>query len=90
MVNGQRLTTDFLGGIISLDGIHPTNTGWALVANRVIHTLNAQFAAGIPPVALEGVAVQDPLVLPGVGRPPAALGQIRPEAAQAFRSTLVR
>jgi len=31
--NGQRLTTDFLGGIFSLDGVHPTNTGYAIVAN---------------------------------------------------------
>lgn len=37
-----RLTTDFLGGFFSLDGIHPTYTGHALLANEFIHVLNAQ------------------------------------------------
>jgi lysophospholipase L1-like esterase len=89
VVNGQRLTTQFLGGIVSLDGIHPTDTGYALVANEFIHTLNARFAAGIPPLALEHVAMDDPLVFPTVGRPAAALGHIRPETAQAMRAIFV-
>jgi hypothetical protein len=65
VVHGQRLTTDYLGGVFSLDGIHPTYTGHALVANEFIHALNTQFAAGIPPISIEQVAAADPLVLPG-------------------------
>jgi len=53
VAGGQRLTIDFLGGLFSLDGVHPTNTGYALFANKFIHALNTQFAAGIAPVSLE-------------------------------------
>jgi GDSL-like Lipase/Acylhydrolase len=73
VVRGQRLNTDFLGGIFSLDGIHPTYTGYAIIANEFIHELNAAFGAGIPPVSIEQVAAGDPLVLPGKGHP-AAVG----------------
>lgn len=66
-VNGQRLTTDFLGGLFSLDGVHPTNTGYAIIANKFIHALNATFGAGIRPVNVPHVARQDPLVLPTDG-----------------------
>ena len=27
VVGGQKLTTDFMGGFFSMDGVHPTNTG---------------------------------------------------------------
>ena len=59
---GQRLSTEFLGGVFSLDGIHPTYTGHALIANEFIRALNTQFAAGIPPVSVGQVAASDPLV----------------------------
>jgi lysophospholipase L1-like esterase len=36
---GAHLSTAFLGGIFSLDGIHPTNTGYAIVANE-FHSYN--------------------------------------------------
>jgi lysophospholipase L1-like esterase len=36
VVGGQRLTTAFLGGLFSLDGVHPTNTGYAILANEFI------------------------------------------------------
>jgi lysophospholipase L1-like esterase len=70
VVNRQRLTTEFLGGLFSLDGIHPTNTGYAIIANEFIQALNHRFAAGIPLVNIAQVAKEDPLVLPEAGRPP--------------------
>ena len=85
VANGQRLTTDFLGGLFSLDGIHPTNTGYAIVANEFIRVFNTQFDADIPPVSVAQIAKDDPLVLPGVGRPASALGHIKPETVQALR-----
>ena len=88
VVGGQRLTTDFLGGIFSLDGIHPTNTGYAVVANEFIHAMNTQFAAGIPPIAVEHVAATDPLVLAGVGHPASSLGHIRSETAALLRALI--
>jgi lysophospholipase L1-like esterase len=66
VVNGQRLTTGFLGGIFSLDGIHPTFTGHAIVANAFIDALNWRFGAGIPYVPVAKVASTDPLVPKGV------------------------
>jgi hypothetical protein len=89
VVHGQRLTTDFLGGIFSLDGFHPTNTGAALTANEFIQALNTRFAAGIPRVNVVKVAEVDPLVLPGVGHPASALTQVDEQTVQALRA-LVR
>lgn len=68
VVNGRRLTTAFLGGLFSLDGVHPSNTGYAIIANEFIRVLNSTFAAGIPPVVIGKVSSSDPLVLPGAGQ----------------------
>ncbi len=89
VIDGHRLTTDFLGGIFSLDGIHPTNTGAAILANAFIHALNRHFAAGISPVNVEQIASTDPLVLPGVGRPVSSLGHIDSETADSVRKLVV-
>ena len=60
--NGQTLTTAFLGGLFSLDGIHPTNTGYAILANAVINAMNQQFHSNVPLVSVDQVAKTDPLV----------------------------
>jgi len=88
VIGGQRLTLDFLGGLFSLDGVHPTNTAYALFANKFIHALNTQFAAGIPPVSLEQIKKSDPLVLPGVGHPASALGHVSAETAASVRDVI--
>jgi phospholipase/lecithinase/hemolysin len=88
VTGGQRLTTDFLGGIFSLDGVHPTNTGYAIVANEFIKELNTRFAAGIPTVNVEQIKRADPLVLQGAGQPPKALGSVTPSTAKALRSVM--
>jgi len=89
VVNGQRLTAAFLGGLFSLDGIHPTNTGYAVVANEFIKTLNRNFAAGVPPLSVEQVAKSDPLILPGVGHPASALGHMDKGVVASLRRVLV-
>jgi phospholipase/lecithinase/hemolysin len=74
-VGGRRLTTDFLGGIFTLDGIHPTNTSHAVIANEFVRALNDGFDAGIEPFSVGEIAQimhSDPLILPGVGQPPLA------------------
>lgn len=38
------------GGAFSLDGVHPTARGYAVVANRIIDAINAGFNASIPVV----------------------------------------
>jgi lysophospholipase L1-like esterase len=56
------LTTGYLGGIFSLDGIHPTRTGQAIIANAFIDAINQRFGDAIPRVNVARVASHDPLV----------------------------
>jgi len=68
-VAGQRITAEPLGGFFSLDGIHPTNTGYAIIANGIIEVMNAKLHTHIPPVNVEQIAQMDPLlpVVPSSG-----------------------
>lgn len=75
VIDGRRLTTGFLGGIFTLDGIHPTNTAQAVIANEFIRAMNRTFGAGIRPFSQHDIAAimdSDPLVLEPVGTPPLA------------------
>ncbi len=60
-INGFKGTASFLGGFFSLDGIHPTNTGYAVVANKFIDTMNGSFGTTTADVNLSTVAATDPL-----------------------------
>ena len=62
LVNGVRLRTGFLQGLFSLDGIHPTNTGYAILANEWISTMNRELRTNIPLASVEQVALTDPLL----------------------------
>jgi hypothetical protein len=66
-VGPRRLTTEFLGGLFSLDGIHPTDTGYAVIAREFIEALNRHVQAGVPPVNVRQVMRRDPLALPVAG-----------------------
>jgi lysophospholipase L1-like esterase len=59
-INGYTATTVFLGGLFGLDGIHPTNTGYALLANQFIAALNTKFSSSIATVSVATVASTDP------------------------------
>jgi lysophospholipase L1-like esterase len=59
---GLDLTANILGGLFSLDAIHPTNTGYAVIANRFIQTMNSQLNTAIPEVDVQKIARHDPLV----------------------------
>lgn len=59
-INGVTANNAFLGGLFSLDGIHPTNTGYALIANQFIAALNTRFSLTIPTVSASAVAANDP------------------------------
>ena len=84
-VGRQRLTTDFLGGLFSLDGIHPTNTGYAILANEFIETLNYRFDARIPRVDEREVLATDPLVFETAGAASPASGHVHPDKARELR-----
>jgi hypothetical protein len=62
-IRKTTLTTDFLGGLFSLDGIHPTNTGYAILANEFIKDINAAFDMHFSKANIDAVARFDPLVL---------------------------
>ena len=47
---GATLTTRFLGGIFSLDGVHPSNTGHGLAAYFFIDALNRHYGLAIPQI----------------------------------------
>ena len=78
-VNGDGslvVTTRYLGGIFSLDGIHPSRTGHALIANTFIDAINARFGESIPEVDVRRIASRDPLVaspFEPAGEPPFGL-----------------
>jgi lysophospholipase L1-like esterase len=65
-INGFTGTTSFLGGLFSLDGIHPSNTGYAIVANKFIDTMNTSISTKIADVPLGPVAAADPLWPPNL------------------------
>jgi len=60
-INNYNATTVYLGGLFGLDGIHPTNTGYALVANQFIDTINASLKTSFADVNVSTVASADPL-----------------------------
>jgi lysophospholipase L1-like esterase len=84
-IRGQRLTVAFLGGLFSLDGVHPTNTGYALTANDVIKTMNRFFDADVEPVSVEDVERADPLVPPRVHDRDGAMGHIDAKTFESIR-----
>ena len=71
-IDGYKGTNAFLGGFFSLDGIHPTNTGYAVVANTFIDAMNVAFKTSIADVNLTTVAAADPLWPPNLAATAAA------------------
>jgi lysophospholipase L1-like esterase len=65
--NGIPGTTNFLGGVFSLDGIHPTNTGYAIIANTFLSALNSSLGKSYATVNVSPIAAADPLYPPYPG-----------------------
>lgn len=61
VVGKEVFTTDFLGGLLSLDAIHLTYTGYALIADMFIDQINKDEGYNIPFIDLSKVAQEDPL-----------------------------
>jgi lysophospholipase L1-like esterase len=61
VIGNERLTTKFLGGLFSLDGIHPSDTGYGVVANYFIDRMNKRLGLNIPKVRLDTIWAADPL-----------------------------
>jgi lysophospholipase L1-like esterase len=60
-------TLGFGGGLLSIDGLHPSNTGYALIANAFIQTIDKAFGATATPLSaaeLQAIAATDPYAPP--------------------------
>jgi len=65
VVFGVRLTSRYLGGLFSLDGIHPSNFSHALIAASFISTLNTRYGLSLPSLTLSewlAVFLADPFI----------------------------
>jgi lysophospholipase L1-like esterase len=51
--SGPCCTLGFEGGLLSFDGLHPSNTGYALIAYAFIATINAAYGTSIPQIDLK-------------------------------------
>jgi len=59
---GQDLTSDYvIGGVFSLDGVHPTSKGQGLIANEFIRMMNLKLGTSLPGVDIGS--------LPGIPAP---------------------
>jgi len=81
-INNYPATTSFLGGLFSLDGIHPTNTGYALIANQYIAAINVALKTNLTPVYVTSIASSDPLFPPNIKVSAATAARISIEAAR--------
>lgn len=89
VICNQKLTADFLGGIFSLDGIHPTNTGYAIVGNAFIKELNREFKTDIRDIPLAEIKSGDPLVLQGVEQRPSHGDHVSRETVRELRGVIL-
>lgn len=49
LIAGEEYTTDYVtGGLFSLDGVHPSSKGAAILANEFIRVMNASFSMNVP------------------------------------------
>jgi len=80
-INNYPATTAFLGGLFGLDGVHPSNTGYALIANAYIDTINASLKTNIAEVDVSAIAAADPLFGPNI-KPIGAVASIPLAAAR--------
>ncbi|MCZ6796275.1 MAG: hypothetical protein O7J95_21905, partial [Planctomycetota bacterium] len=58
-----RLTTEYLGGLFGLDGIHLTNTGHAIVAQAFVDAINEQCGTSLVGPDLSAVLAGDVLAV---------------------------
>ena len=52
---GGAATLGYLYGILSFDGLHPSNTGYALIAYVFIDTINKAYGTHIPQIDIKAV-----------------------------------
>lgn len=60
-VGDRTLTSDYMGGIFSLNGVYPGATGHGVIANETLRLLNARCGTSYLPVDLTELAASDPV-----------------------------
>ncbi|MBV8073166.1 MAG: hypothetical protein JO270_24920 [Acidobacteriaceae bacterium] len=73
--NGTNLTPTYLGGLFSFDGIHPTDTGYGIIANAFIDAINQRFHTHYADADVSAIFEQDSLrldIVPYTGPLPAS------------------
>lgn len=56
IINGVNFSTTYISGnFFSLDGIHPTNQGYGIIANEFIKAINSKYGASIPLVDVSAI-----------------------------------
>jgi lysophospholipase L1-like esterase len=70
VISGEKYTADYISGdIFSLDGIHPSDRGYGLVANEYIKVINASFKMNVPLVNISALPkLSAPLYKAGNGK----------------------
>lgn len=61
IAGGERCTAAHFGGLLSLDDLHFTDTGYALYANLFLDAINEQLGTDIPHADLDAVHADDAL-----------------------------
>lgn len=64
-IGNLALTTHYLGGMFSLDGVHPSNIGHAIIANEFLKVTNSAFHLNAPLLTTQQlltILAQDPFV----------------------------
>jgi len=63
IIAGDVLYKTLGGGVFSLDGVHPSDTGYALVANEFIRTINfSELDLSVPEADVEAIWAVDPYI----------------------------
>lgn len=56
------ITTAYLGGLFSLDGVHPSATGHAVIASAAVDAINAKYGTTLARPDIAAIATADPQV----------------------------
>ena len=57
---GDLASLQYGGGFFSLDGLHPSNTGYAVLANLFIQAFDTKYGLAIPPADIHAIYATDP------------------------------
>jgi hypothetical protein len=60
-IGSRRLTAEYLGGFYSLNGYYPGATGYALIANELLHQLNIAYGSDFRQIDLQTMMQNDPV-----------------------------